>query len=651
MPKAEPPVGGTYTIASGWLFEEFTDINDGDRKRAAVLLIALVAALALSALVLAPGIVFFYDVTPKIVVLLLASGAVIATGPQWIPRVHHLGAHVAGRVFLAAMALQAASLVGSTLAASDRNLSFVGSTWRRLGLVEELSLLVLTVALASFARGSPRCVIVLLRTICAAGAVGAIYGIAQYFGIDPLIPAESYQIGEGEWMIVRTPGTLGHAGYFAIFLLHGVFAGAALSRIEAGAWRAVGGITAGLGSAAIVLSGTRSAIVGLIVGASFLLIWLRPKVRWRSLLIASLLVAAAWGFYASSAGQQLRARTRWYVEDPAGGGRLLLWRDSARMGAERWLFGWGLESFSSTFPAYHSAELARVQPGRYYESAHNIFLDAWSSQGLCGVLALAGLLAAGSMSLWSSRAVDSPFGGFLAAGLLAAIIAGQFLAFTAVTKFYFYAQAALLVAVFSSGSSPDKRQYRPAWRFSLTCLAAACLPVYFAVRLAAADWRLELVRQAFRSDSPQAAIGEYQRFTALRPEGVYMDLWFSREAATAAAKATSESAQRELWHAGKAAAVDAVAASETPQNAHYNLAFFASQEGDLQTVEQSLRASIALAPSWYQPYWMLAQVFAASGELPEAVAMADRAVELTGGSNAEVNAVRQSLRDATRPSP
>jgi O-antigen ligase len=549
------------------------------------------------------------------------------------------------------MALQAASACLSTVLSVDEELSFIGSSWRRLGLMEELSLVVLAAAVAGFAAGSQRRIFILLRSISLAGAAGALYGISQYFGFDPFLAARSYQIGAGEWMIVRTPGTLGHAGYFAVFLTHGCFAGAALARLDPSpTWRREGTLTAALAAAAILFSGTRSAIVGLAGGAAFLLIWFRPRLRAPNLTAALLLALACWGFYISPAGEQMRARTRWYVEDPAGGGRLLLWRDSAKMGAARWLSGWGLESFSSAFLPYQSVELAQAFPDRYYESAHNIFLDAWTSQGLPGLLSLTGLLLAGGVTLRGARAHGSRLSGLLCAGLLAAALAGQFLAFTAVTKLYFYAQAALQVAL--AATSDSRRGPAPSrWPLRLVCLSAACLPVYFAIVLMLADWRLERVRAALQSDDPRQAIEEYQSFSTAKPKGFYIDLWFSREMASAAAKATETTARQELWSAGRAAASRAAVHSETPQNAFYNLAFFASQEEDLATVERSLRAAAAAAPKWYQPYWMLAQVLAATGRQAEAIPLADLAVELSGGNNAEVNAVRQSLQAATQAPP
>ena len=69
-------------------------------------------------------------------------------------------------------------------------------------------------------------------------ALTALYGIAQYFGWDPILPAAAYHIGEGIWTIVRPPGTLGYVSYFATWLLFVVFLSLALAALEESrSWR------------------------------------------------------------------------------------------------------------------------------------------------------------------------------------------------------------------------------------------------------------------------------------------------------------------------------------------------------------------------------------------------------------------------------
>ncbi|HYM11878.1 MAG TPA: hypothetical protein VEU62_14170, partial [Bryobacterales bacterium] len=192
---------------------------------------------------------------------------------------------------------QSVSLVTSTLFSADRALSLTGTNWRRFGLAAQLVLLLYTWLLA---RQSVQHV---LRVIAVSGGAAAVYGIAQYFGWDPWLPKQAYHVGEGVWTIVRPPGTLGHADYFGVYLLSVAFAGAALARAERQRfWKCTGAGAAGLAAAAAVLSGTRSALVGLVAGAAALALWLRPRFNRRGAALAAALAMAAVAFYFSPAG-------------------------------------------------------------------------------------------------------------------------------------------------------------------------------------------------------------------------------------------------------------------------------------------------------------------------------------------------------------
>ena len=325
------------------------------------------------------------------------------------------------------------------------------------------------------------------------------YGISQYFGFDPLLDPATYHIGEGYWTIARIPGTLGHAGYFATFLLHGVFAGAALFATEHCPRRRVFGIsTAAIAAAAIILSGTRSAILGLAAGVVLLWIWRRPLLRTRGWLVVAAIAVSAVVFYFSPPGQKLRARTRWYVEDSRGGARPWLYRDSLAMGADHWPAGTGLETFSSHYPKYQSAGLAQEFPETYYESAHNILLDSWTSQGLPGVLALAGLIAVAGVAAWRVRGHDSGLDGYLLAGLFATLCSNQFITFVAVTKLYLFTQVALLVGLAAVTGDYGHEHRRNRW-MGAVALVLSLTFVGFALQLAWADRLLQQVETNARS--------------------------------------------------------------------------------------------------------------------------------------------------------
>src|SRR5207302_213067 len=133
------------------------------------------------------------------------------------------------------------------------------------------------------------------------------------------------------------------------------------------------------------------------------------------------------------AGWQLRSRTRWFIEDPWGGSRLMLWRDSLHMAGSRLALGNGPEVFTAAFPAFESKALAEAYPDFSHESPHNIFLDVFVSQGIPGLLLLAALCYC------ALRYGDRRFLPALAAGL----VAHQFSVFTAPTALLFYLVIAL----------------------------------------------------------------------------------------------------------------------------------------------------------------------------------------------------------------
>jgi len=599
-----------------------------------------------TALVVAPGMVMSYDVTPKVALVLLGGAAAGLLGASWLEGLGRLFADRAGKLLAVAIGMQAISAVVSTLGSLDPALSWVGAEWRRLGLATELALALWTLALACWAAASPARIETALRAMAIAGLVGGLYGTAQYFGFDPLQDPALYHVGEGRWTIVRPPGTLGHAAYFATFLLHGAFAGIALATTETGrGWRLLGRTTAGVAAVAVVLSGTRSAIVGLVAGALFLWMWFRPALRPRTWVLAAALASMSVLFYYSPLGERLSARTRWYVEDASGGGRLHLWRDAWSLGQDNWIAGTGPETFSAAFLPYQSIELTRVAPERYHESPHNILLDAWTAQGAPGLLALAVLIGAAGLGLWDARESGSrKLAGLLAAGFVAALCSNQFIAFVAATKLYFLSQAALLAA----SGAVDRRPVavssglRAALRFS--ALAACPALIFFSFQLVRADWVLQRVRNRIVDGEPRQALTKYEQYLAVKPSGLYADLWFSREMMSAAASAPPEQAQ-ELWANGRKAALRATERSETPQNAWYNLATLQAEEGDVEGTQESLRAAAEIAPQWYKPRWMLAQVLLTTGDLNEAKPLVRRAYELTGGGNEEVRTAWERLEN------
>jgi O-antigen ligase len=600
------------------------------------LLLPVVAALV--SLLILPGWSFWFDVTPKVVAALIGASIALMLPWRW-PRDRRI------QWFWILAGIQALAILAGTVISTHPWLSFYGGTWRRSGLLVEFAVLILAVMTTTNARRD-----LFLRITVLAALPASIYGIFQYFGIDPWIPSAGYHFGEGQFTIVRPPSTLGHAAYFATYLLYAVFAGAAMARSEANrAWKAAAVAASALAGFTIVLTGTRAALVGLAVGALFLAIRQRPNARWLTGAAATLILLG--GFYISPAGARLRARVHWSSEDSLGGSRLLLWRDTLRMARRRWLTGYGRETFAVEFPRYQSIELGSAYPDFYHESPHNIFLDALVSQGVVGLMPLVALVGLGVM------VARGPIGG----AFIAILVSQQFTAFTVPTELYFYFCLAMLIrdarrllpdgrgsprapteprpsgSRVASFAPPDPRdtpraptEPRPSGT-RVASFALAIPMVGFCLYLGTGDALLATARRALdRGDAAAAA----RAIDRARKWNASADIYFSRRFL--------------VQPGGEQYALDAAqhapATAEDRQNALVNLAAFYAAQNDPGGVELSLSQAIAAAPNWFKPHWLLAQVLELEGRKAEAEVQASAAVARDGGKHTEVTQVLERLQ-------
>lgn len=565
------------------------------------------ALVAMVSLFIAPRWSFYFDVIPKIVVLLAGAAVVLACAEFW--RAPVTGA---ARAFYALAGLTAAGSVLSTIFSTHREVSFFGSTWRKAGLPVELAVLILAcAALAAISSGGPR---IFLRVTVLALIPVAVYGAAQYFGIDPWLQRAAYHVGEGRYEIVRPPSTLGHASYFATAMLYAVFGGLAMAQDEISrAWKTAGIFAAGMAGFAIVLSGTRAAMLGGLAGAAFMLVRRGgaaiPVQRFA--VVAAVTIAALAGFYFSSPGERLRARAHWSLEDRMGGPRLLLWRDTLRMSTAHVMVGYGPETFAMEFPKRESIRLAQAYPDFYHESPHNIFLDALISRGVWGLAALAGFTALG---LFLAR-------GAIGGMFIAIVVSQQFTAFTIPTELYFYLSLAMLAS--GAGAVGVARRFPLRWA---PAIAFACFAAYLAV----GDAMLGSARNALERGDRAAA---ERRIEDARRWHASADIYFSR--ALLAARFSDPPARLIAWRDAFEAARRAPLTADDPMNAFVNLASFYAGEGDAANVENNLRESIAAAPNWFKPHWLLSQVLVLEGRGVEARKETQIAIQLNGGKPIE----------------
>jgi O-antigen ligase len=611
------------------------------------LLVPLIAALV--PLVIAPGLLAYFDVTPKIAFLLIGAALILLYRSANLRNISSILQARIGKWWVGLLAAEWLSSAIATAFSTHPALSLNGGNWRRFGLIPETGLLLFVLIAGAWVAADRLNLRTLLRATTAAGSLAALYGISQYFGWDPLLPVKAYQAGEGPFTIVRPPGTLGHADYFAAWLVVTVFFSLALERLEESRSRKLAALIATvLMVFAIVLSGTRSAMLGLIVGAVVFGIAGRPQSR---TILASLAVAAALAlFFFSSPGAMLRARLHWSLEDIRGGARLLLWRDSLRMSANRPIQGFGPESFITEFPRYESVDLSRAYPDFYHESPHNMFLDALTSRGLLGLLATlalcicgAGNLACNRLSSRSGTGLSAP----LIAGLAASLVCQQFSVFIVPTALYFHLLIAILVATVLPNSVPTASRAR--WYMPVAAALAIFLAV-FAVRLIVADAALATVDRRIAAGDASGAASAYPIVVRWQPAGSGSDLRYSRAMQQLATRAplfaTSMMARQEAIQAG----VAATRTAEDRENAWYNLATLLAANNDAGNVERSLRSAIAWAPNWFKPHWTLAQLLELTNRPRQALAEAAEAVNLDADHDPEVTATWQHIRNI-QPNP
>jgi tetratricopeptide (TPR) repeat protein len=322
------------------------------------------------------------------------------------------------------------------------------------------------------------------------------------------------------------------------------------------------------------------------------------------------------------------------------------------MGADFWAAGTGPETFSAEFPRYQSIELAQAYPNRYNESPHNMFLDAFTAQGVAGLLVLCGLIIVPLRVAMRTEGSRGTLTGFVAAGFVAAIVSNQFLVFTAPTALYFYFGAGLLVALGlqeekgGAGNTPRNTPNNTQWRWVFPAVAAplGVALIVFAAMLALADRGMWRARERAAAGDVEGAIAAYEQVLRWKPRGMDTDLWFSRLMAGAAQGTQDPAKKLGAWLAALRSAERATTVTEAPLNAHYNLAALYAMRNDFAGAEKALRNAIAAAPRWYKPHWMLAEVLREAGRLDEARAAAEKALELNGGKDAEVAATWEALK-------
>jgi len=578
-------------------------------------------------LAIAPGLVLNFDVTPKLFVLLNAAGILVwlAWG-SWRGAMQLWQARL-GRTFLLGMGGMIASLGVSTALSAAPALSLAGTTWRRYGLVSQFAVWVVAVAAASLAARSERVARLMIRAMIGAGCTAAAYAVLQSAGADPILSPTLYTTHYFQ-DFTRPPSTLGHALYLGGFLLIPALSAAVLALECGGMAKLLYGVGSIVMVVAIVLSGSRSAILGLIFGAVVLAGSLRAGRSRRGVLgVMGVVAVVLTAVIASPAGDALRLRSAQWIQDWRGGPRVLVWRDSLILLRERPWFGSGPETFAAEFRRIESAELARAYPEHFHEAPHNVFLDAALAQGVVGLLALLTVIGAG---------IGGGGAGYLERGLRAGVVAtgvwSLFANLTIATGLALFVAVGIRVGLGSragaarGGSLPVPSS--PALLFRHAILLWALLAVA-GFLYAFQDRKFQTAKEYIARRDIDAARSEFASVAALPFPKPGFDLWYSRSMASLSTTFEGASGAAALQSAAEAAQ-RAESTAEDRFNALYQSAALALALDDVRMGEAKLRQAIREAPTWYKPRLLLARLLREMGRGAEADQEERLALDLGG---------------------
>jgi len=587
----------------------------------------LVTIFLLSAtpLALVTGFFLSHDVIPKVVLLTVGAALLLFLLPQWSGRLTQLWRRPGCKWFLWLALAQAASLVVSAMFSPQPGIALVGTTWRRFGALEQLAVLLVAVSAAAEAVARPGWnrpgwTDWLLRGISLSGGIAAIYGISQYLGFDPFLARNLYAI---DYLggIVRPPATMGHAIYFAAWLVPvTLISGSLAGNDKAGAWRGIGAATALLAPVAIFLSGTRGSVLALLCAGAVLFSLGRASMGRLPMkafgAAAGLVLLAVVALVISPAGTSLRHRLTQWKEDP-GTVRLGVWREAPALIAEHPLLGSGPDTFGTAFRAIESPAFSRGYPDFIHETPHNALIDAACAQGLPGTLILAGVFLLGLRAKGQTA---------LRAALAGMLVGSLFASFTLVTSMFVWVLTGLLVAGESGGTDlgtddPVTDDAMPQW-VQVPAVLLGGVFLSFALLLAVQDAAYARLGDAVEAKDSGRAMRALDTATGFGIGLPGYELWGSREMATLGRVLgdTPEGATLSKAAWGKAAEAAALAErrGEDRASAAYQSSVLAIAAADVTRGEASARDAIALAPNWYKPHLLRGQILQAMGRNDEA---------------------------------
>ncbi len=295
----------------------------------------------------------------------------------------------------------------------------------------------------------------------------AVYGLFQVTG--------QIALGQGgaAGLSGRIDATFGNPIYFAAYMLFHIFLAAMLwaqQWVEKGQRKRVG-ISLAYGSIivfdtiALLLTGTRGAILGLVGGAllAALLVLVQAshsRNAWRAAaaMVVGLLVLIG-GFFMvkDQAWVQrigfLQRLATISLDDATTKARFINWSMAWQGVQEKPILGWGQENYALVFDKYYDPRMHSQEP--WFDRVHNIVFDWWVAGGTLGLLAYLSIFVAALSALLFSRGFSIAERSILV-GLLAGYFVHNFFVFDNVTSYILFGTVLAFIAYRASKARDAK---------------------------------------------------------------------------------------------------------------------------------------------------------------------------------------------------
>lgn len=302
------------------------------------------------------------------------------------------------------------------------------------------------------------------------------------------------------WYGSRVGSTLDNPSFLAGYLIFFIFWGLILetNELDTVKRRLILAATA-INVVALVLTKTRGALLGLVIGLFVTIIFLLIKKEGRKIglmfmgLLGVLMPAVVFFDRHRILINQLADSTTM--------SRLLIWKSAWLGFLNRSIFGWGFENFNAPFNIFYNPKLLAFSYSETFaDKAHNNFIELLATTGLVGLLAYLGLFAVAIYSiviLHRRGELNSVERAFFFGLLISYAIGLSFLFDQLFTLVLFFFTLAYLHTLYRAKNPP--RQVRP----SILCFGLVALTVsayYGVIKPATASIYTHRAVASFRND-------------------------------------------------------------------------------------------------------------------------------------------------------